>query len=78
MDIKVGRNSFEQAEPAGKALLKKATEEHFKRKEWVNKEVGQASKDIAKHIAGLARGRVSVMIDSDRYNEIFRKKGRYA
>ena len=67
------RTPYEQAEPAGKALLKKAIDYKNYRSDWAKKEIGQASKEIAHHIAGLARGRLSVMVDPTRWEQIFRR-----
>ena len=70
-DFKVTKTPFERAEPVGRELLRKATAEKEYRKSWVDKEVGQASKEIANHLAGLARGRVSVTIDPDAWERVF-------
>ena len=74
IDVKITKTPFERAEPVGRELLKKATAEKEYRKNWVDKEIGQASKEIANHLAGLARGRVSVTIDPIAWQRIFGKE----
>ena len=71
--IKITKTPFERAEPVGKALLQKCKAEKEYRKNWADKEIGQASKEIANHLAGKARGRVSVMLDPSDWERIFRK-----
>ena len=76
MAIRITKTAFEMAEPVGKELLRKAREDQEYRKDWANKEIGQASKEVATHLAGIARGRVSVTVDPVAWERIFRgKKG---
>lgn len=61
------RTPFEQAEPAGKKLLAKATEEHFKRREDGKKSSYQACKEAATYLVNRSKGKVS-FINSSSYN----------
>jgi len=71
MTIKVTKTPFERAEPAGKEILKKAKQEKAKRTEWADKEIGQGAKEMATYFSARAKGRVSVVMDSDNYERIF-------
>ena len=72
-DVKVTKTNYERCEPAGREVLRQAKEQHEYRNNWANKEIGQAAKEAATHIAGMARGRVSVMMNGDDWERIFRK-----
>ena len=54
------RTPFDRAEKAGKQLLAKAKEEHFKRKEYGAKETYQAAKEGATYLYHKKIGKVSV------------------
>lgn len=61
----------------GQRCLKDAIDAKAKRKEWADKECGQAAKDVAGYIAGQARGRITVCtIKADDWERIFGKKGK--
>lgn len=74
--IRVIKTEYERCEPVGRELLRKAKDAQAYRKNWADKEVGQAAKEAATHLAGIARGRVSITIDSSDYDRIFGKKRR--
>ncbi len=57
------KTPFEQAEKAGKELLRKATEDHLKRKEYGNKESYQAAKEGATYLYNKLRGKVTIQLD---------------
>ena len=78
MSIKVTKTPYERCEPVGRELVKKMKEDRAYRKHSADREVGQAAKDIAHHIAGLARGRVSVIINAKDWDRIFGRKKSYA
>lgn len=69
--VRIKETHFERCAPAGQALLKQATEEFKKRARAGDSEIEQVSKDLAKHICGLARNKVSFVVDADDYNRIF-------
>jgi hypothetical protein len=76
--VKITKTPFDMAAPVGKQLLEKCKNEKEYRKNWADKEIGQASKEIATHFAGLARGRASIVMDSKYWNtinRIFRRDG---
>ena len=75
-DVRITKTEYERCEPVGRALTQKAKEAQAYRKEWANKEIGQAAKEAATHLAGIARGRVSITIDPSDYERIFGKKGK--
>lgn len=54
------KTPYEQAEPAGKKLLAKATEEHLKRREDGKKSSYQAAKEAATYLVHKRSGRVMV------------------
>ncbi len=68
------RTPYDRAEKAGKEILHKAIDYKKYRKDWADKEIGQASKETATYVAGLARGRVSVIVDPVSWERIFRKR----
>lgn len=76
VDVAITKTAFDRCEPVGKALVKKAEAERDYRKQWANKEIGQACKDGAQYIANRARGSISVImnIDDERYAHIFGRK----
>ncbi len=78
MGIKITKTPFERAAPAGQELVRKMKEDRTYRKNWADKEIGQAAKEAATHLAGIARGRVSVMLDPNDWERIFRKRGKNA
>ena len=74
MDVRIKRTAFEMAEPVGRELLHKAKEDREYRKNWADKEIGQASKEVANHLAGIARGRITVMVDPVAWQRVFGRK----
>jgi len=62
-DIVKLKTPFEQAEKAGKEALRKAKEEHLRRKEYGDKESYQAAKEGATYLYNLSRGKVTVRLD---------------
>ncbi len=57
------RTPYDRAEKAGKEILRKATEEHHKRKEYGAKESYQAAKEGATYLYNLRRGKVTVVLN---------------
>ncbi len=78
MDIKITKTHYERCEPVGKEILRQAKEEKAYRKNWADKEIGQSCKEVATFLAGQARGRVSIMIDSTSWEKIFGRKRKNA
>jgi len=58
---------------AGKKFVREAREFKAQRKEWADKEVYQSAKEAASYLIGQSRGRVSVTIDPNDWERIFRR-----
>jgi len=56
------RTPYEQAEPAGKAILKAATTEHKNRLKYSNSQSYQACKEGAQYLVNRSKGKVIVML----------------